>query len=50
MDWQSAKQHCKERDWQWSLDLINKVQKEMEDLEAEVQRLKEEKIFGKPHP
>ncbi len=30
MDWESARKHCKERDWQWSLELINQAQQEME--------------------
>ena len=36
MDWDSAKQHCAERNWQWSLELINQAQKEMQDLETKL--------------
>ena len=36
MDWESARKHCKEKDWQWSLELINQAQQEMEELEKKV--------------
>ena len=39
MDWDAAKTHCKDRNWDWSLDLINKAQKEMEELEEKVKKL-----------
>jgi len=42
MDWESAKKHCKERNWKWSLDLINQAQKEMESLQAENKKLKDQ--------
>ena len=29
MDWDAAKKHCVERNWQWSLNLIDKCQKEL---------------------
>ncbi len=50
MDWESSKKHCAERNWQWSLDLINQAQKEINDLEDEIQKLKDEKTFGTPQP
>ncbi len=40
MDWESAKKHCIDRNWEWSLDLIEKCQKEIEDLKAENEKLK----------
>ncbi len=42
MDWETAKKHCKERNWDWSLELINKAQKEMEALEAKVKKLEDQ--------
>ena len=42
MDWESARKHCLEKNWLWSLDLINQAQKEMEDLEAKVQKLEDQ--------
>ncbi len=42
MDWDSAKKHCIDRNWQWSLDLIYKAQKEMEALEAKVKKLEDQ--------
>ena len=32
MDWDYAKKHCNERNWEWSLELINQAQKEIEEL------------------
>ena len=40
MDWNAARAHCKEKDWQWTLDLIDKYQKEMEELKDENVKLK----------
>jgi len=42
MDWDSAKQHCKERKWQWSLELINQAQKEMEELETKLKNCEDQ--------
>ena len=42
MDWDSAKQHCNERNWQWSLELINQAQKEMEALEKKIKKYEEQ--------
>ncbi len=39
MDWASAKEHCKKRNWQWSLNLINAAQIEMEEKEKYIQKL-----------
>ncbi len=43
MDWDSAKKHCKNRNWDWSLDLIHQVQKEMEELETKIKKLEDQK-------
>jgi len=43
MDWDSAKKHCKNRNWDWSLALIHQVQKEMEELEAKIKKLEDQK-------
>ncbi len=36
MDWESARRHCKERNWQWSLDLIDRAEKEAKQLEEKL--------------
>ena len=40
MDWDAARAHCKEKNWKWTLDLIDKYQKEMEELKDENVKLK----------
>ena len=42
MDWDSAKQHCTEQNWQWSLELINQAQKEMQDLETKLKKCEDQ--------
>ena len=42
MDWESARKHCKEKNWQWSLELINQAQLEMEELEKKVKKLEDQ--------
>ena len=42
MDWEAAKNHCAERNWQWSLEFIRQAQTEMEELEAKVKKLEDE--------
>ena len=42
MDWDSAKKHCKDRNWDWSLAWINKAQKEMEELEGKIKKLEDQ--------
>ena len=42
MDWDSARKHCKDKNWQWSLDLINQTQQEMEELEKKVKKLEDQ--------
>ena len=54
MDWDSAKQHCNERNWQWSLELINQAQKEMEDLETKLKKCEDQQkaclLYTSPSP
>ena len=45
MDWNAAKAHCKEKDWKWALDLIDKYQKEMEELKDENVKLKRQLVL-----
>ncbi len=42
MDWNSARQHCKERNWKWSLALIEQAEKEMKELEDKVKRYEDQ--------
>ncbi len=42
MDWESAKKHCQDRNWAWSLELIKQAQKEFEDLEGKVKKLEQQ--------
>ena len=42
MDWDTAKQHCTDRNWQWSLELISQAQKEMEDLEKRLKKCEDQ--------
>ncbi len=42
MDWVAIKKHCSEKNWQWSLEQINRCQKEIEALEIENKKLKEQ--------
>ena len=43
MNWLSAKEYCEKRNWQWTLDLINQAQKEMQGLEEKIKQLELEK-------
>ena len=45
MDWHAARAHCKEKDWKWTLDLIDKYQKEMEELKDENVKLKRQLVL-----
>ncbi len=42
MDWESAKEYCTERNWQWSLDLIKQAEKEFQVLEDKLRKLEEQ--------
>ena len=39
MDWNAARQHCQEKDWTWTLDLIDKYQKEMKELKDHPEKM-----------
>ncbi len=45
MDWNGARKHCQEKDWQWTLDLIDKYQKEMEELKDQSLKLKRQLVL-----
>ena len=45
MDWDAARAHCKEKNWKWTLDLIDKYQKEMEELKDENVNLKRQLVL-----
>ena len=45
MDWNAARKYCKEKDWKWTLDLIDKYQKEMEELKDENIKLKRQLVL-----
>tara|TARA_Y100001968_G_scaffold321510_1_gene356091 strand:+ start:2153 stop:2317 length:165 start_codon:yes stop_codon:yes gene_type:complete len=36
MDWEAARLHCSDRDWTWSLKLIDQAEKEMKELEEKL--------------
>ncbi|KZR77624.1 hypothetical protein PMIT1320_00394 [Prochlorococcus marinus str. MIT 1320] len=40
MDWDAARKHCTERDWKWTLGLIDEYQKERQELKDENVKLK----------
>ena len=42
MDWESAKKHCTERNWKWSLELIDQAEKEMKELEDKVKKYEDQ--------
>tara|TARA_Y100001968_G_scaffold239296_1_gene222711 strand:- start:50 stop:187 length:138 start_codon:yes stop_codon:yes gene_type:complete len=39
MDWESAKKHCIERNWQWSLEFIKDAQEEMKELQDRLKKI-----------
>ena len=45
MDWNAARKYCQEKDWKWTLDLIDKYQKEMEELKDENVKLKRQLVL-----
>ena len=45
MDWNAARKHCQEKVWKWTLDLIEKYQKEMEELKDENLKLKRQLVL-----
>ena len=45
MDWDAARAHCTEKNWKWSLHLIDMCQKEMEELKDENVKLKRQLVL-----
>ena len=45
MDWDAARKHCQEKNWKWTFDLIEKYQKEMEDLKDENVKLRRQLVL-----
>ena len=45
IDWGAARAHCKEKNWKWTLDLIDTYQKEMEELKDENVKLKHQLVL-----
>ena len=45
MDWNETRKHCSEENWKWTLDLIDKYQKEMEELKDENLKLKKQLVL-----
>ncbi len=41
MDWEATKQYCIERNWQWSLEVINQAHKEIQELEDKMKKLED---------
>ncbi len=42
MDWDSAKKHCIERNWEWSLELIYQAEKEIKELEEKLKKCEDQ--------
>ena len=42
MECESARQHCIERNWQWSLELIDQAEKEIKDLEGKLKKYEDQ--------
>ena len=45
MHWDAARAHCKEKNWKWTLDLIDNYVKEMEELKDENKKLKRQLVI-----
>ena len=39
MDWESARNYCIERNWHWSLNVIDQAQREMEGMEEKIKKM-----------
>tara|TARA_B100000700_G_C14794326_1_gene737455 strand:- start:408 stop:572 length:165 start_codon:yes stop_codon:yes gene_type:complete len=42
MDWELARQHCAERNWEWSLGLIDQAEKEIKELEQKLKKCEDQ--------
>ena len=45
IDWNTARNHCIEKNWNWTLDLLDKYHKEMEELKEENVKLKRQLVL-----
>ena len=45
MDQDAARVHCRDKNWKWTLDLIDKYQKEMDELKDENVKLKRQLVL-----
>ncbi len=45
IDWNAARAHCIEKNWKWTLELIEKYKKEMEELKDENVKLKRQLVL-----
>ncbi len=43
MDWEAARKYCNERNWEWSLELINQAEDEINILTEKIQKLEEKR-------
>ena len=50
MDWESARKHCTDHNWKWSLELIDQAEKEMKGLEEKIKKhedqLKAQRLYN----
>ena len=42
MDWESARKHCIDRNWKWSLSLIDQAEKEIKELEGKLKKCEDQ--------
>ncbi len=42
MDWESARKHCIERNWNWTLDVIDQAEKEIKELEEKLKKCEDQ--------
>ena len=42
MDWESARKHCTERNWNWTLDVIDQAEKEIKELEEKLKKCEDQ--------
>ena len=42
MDWESARKHCIERNWNWSLEVIDQAEQEFKELEDKLKKCQDQ--------
>ena len=42
MDWESARKHCIDHNWKWSLELIDQAEKEMNELNKKLKKCEDQ--------